>query len=119
MERSGPAWLWLFAGFLAFECLRSTPAPTTKPELGAEASARTLDEISPRELRRLPGIGQARAHAYAQLRWRLGAAPPLDSVHGIGPRIRARAEEALRAGIGWSPSRARALEPEDEVATFP
>lgn len=65
---------------------------------------------SPRELRALPGIGEARAIAIADARWRLppGRSLGLGDITGIGPvtesRVRALLDHArLRAGASSGP----------------
>jgi hypothetical protein len=69
------------------------------PDAGARARAEAeLRMMSPRELRRLPGIGQARARAIARERWRTRATPAvatLERVPGIGPETARQAHQWL------------------------
>jgi DNA uptake protein ComE-like DNA-binding protein len=63
-----------------------------------ETSAVALETSSPRELRRLPGIGEARALEIARERWRLrgsGQALRLESLPGVGPTTSERVARAL------------------------
>lgn len=120
MERALPAWLWLLAGFVALEGARAAaPPPAPRFELGAEPPARSLARLSPRELRRLPGIGQTRALAYARLRWSSPGTPPLEAVRGIGPVIGAAAARALDGGAPAAPSHAEPPELDEDLEAYP
>jgi hypothetical protein len=90
------AWVLLLAGWLGaagtVHALREPVAPAG-PTL-----RRTLDvdDASPRELRRLPGIGATRAAAIAQTRWERGGEMfPLSQIAGIGPKTAERVEAWL------------------------
>ncbi len=80
---------------------RPTQDPSTPQEPRSVTGPSPAEDVDlrrspPRELRRLPGIGPLRAAAIAEWRWQRGGAPfALQEVHGIGPRIEARALRAL------------------------
>jgi hypothetical protein len=106
-----PAWSLLVAGFLfaaatidAFEVREARALDPRRlflatPREGVDRARPAVDDLdrwSPRELRRLPGIGQARALAIARARFDeglRGGVDMLERVPGIGPettrRIRA------------------------------
>jgi hypothetical protein len=125
-EHESPAWGWSLAGFLAVAlALEARPSPERPPPPAAgllepRAEARLeIEDMSARELRRLPGVGEKRALAIAQERWRLrgsGRALVLEDVPGIGTgtasAVRSRLEaldaNALQSGTGVP---ARALLP--------
>lgn len=98
-----PAWLCLFAGWL----LASTQLRQPGPDLhvvAARAPAPLLapsldpDRMPPRDLRRLPGIGERRALAIARARWERGlrgGPEAWDSIPGIGPETIRRIREFL------------------------
>jgi DNA uptake protein ComE-like DNA-binding protein len=91
----GRAWGWLLAGWLL-----ATVRVLVPPLAGDEATLRSrmpgsrasasevpdLARLSPRELRSLPGIGEARAVAIAKASWERGRLEieDLDSVPMIG-----------------------------------
>jgi len=78
------------------------PASERIPE-GFGTLPERLEDWSPRELRRLPGIGETRALAITQARFERGLCTgpeALDPVPGIGPRT----VEAIRA---WLAQRGR------------
>ncbi len=63
-----------------------------------EAGALELESASPRDLRRLPGIGEARALEISRERWRLrgsGESLRLESLPGVGPTTAERVARAL------------------------
>ena len=68
-----PAWAWLLAGLLAALTWREAraPPPPDLPEGAEERWALEPDpaRMAPRELRRLPGLGERRAIAAAQARF--------------------------------------------------
>jgi hypothetical protein len=66
----------------------------------AQTSGLNLERAGPRELRRLPGIGDQRALALARARWQSGAPAvfsDLDAQPGIGPITAGRVAAWLRA----------------------
>ena len=104
-----PAWLCLFAGWL----LASTQLGSRRPhplDLASRipaplraAPSPDPDRMPPRDLRRLPGIGERRALAIARARWDQGlrgGPESWDAIPGIGPetvrRVRAFLEPARR-----------------------
>ena len=104
-----PAWAWLLAGLLAALALRAA-RPARPPPVPPAARARWAPEddparMAPRELRALPGLGERRATAAAEARWRHDpAGPPLlwTDVPGLGEataeRVEAWLAERGRAG---------------------
>ncbi len=86
-----PAWAWLLAGLCASLAWHEARAPEPPP-LPPDALRRwELDadpaRMSPRELRRLPGLGERRAVAAAQARFEHDPAQgplPWTAVPGIG-----------------------------------
>lgn len=84
-----PAWVLTAIGWLA----GSLPLAGERELEGASPAHRDLTRMAPRELRRVPGIGEGHAIAIARARWehRPGSGPLyLDDVHGIGPAIHGR-----------------------------
>jgi hypothetical protein len=110
-ERSGaadglarePAWAWWLAGLLAYVCA-GRPA-WSPPALAAGDLERWAPRDDPRrmavrDLRRLPGVGDRRAAAAAEARWRQradGGALAWSDVPGIGAITAARVEAWQRA----------------------
>lgn len=100
-RRGGPSWIWWLAGLLAYLIAgRPTWAP---PALDPEDVRRWSPRDDPadmtvRDLRRLPALGNRRATAAVEARWR---AAPGDEVRwsdvwGIGEVTEERVVEALR-----------------------
>jgi hypothetical protein len=89
--RRDDAWVLVVVGALAADAVWVSLAPRpTRVVVSAEPSPPPdPSHASPRELRTLPGIGEARAIAIATERWRLepGATRALSEVDGIGPVI--------------------------------
>lgn len=108
--RRSSAW-WAFV--CAFALTRAVTRQA--PEWGSRFDAAVVDlpaspapfeprTAAPRELRRLPGIGESRAIAIARLRWQRGGEPLfLGDVPGIGESTVAEVRAWLEAR-GWSPS---------------
>lgn len=105
-ESLWPGWLWVLVGYLlasSTSAVSRAPFECDERLIPRESSPReprSHRELSVRELRSLPGIGQMRALAIARTRWqaeRAGRAFELESVPGIGPRIAQRMESALAA----------------------
>jgi hypothetical protein len=95
-ERREPAWLLLLAGWLAADTLRLPEAGSGARDVAREAP--DLTRMSPRELRRLPGIGETLAIAIAEARWEHGDRPYpllLTDVPGIGERTAERVRQYL------------------------
>jgi len=110
-----PAWLlflagWLLAGTALDAAGRGDPDARARAPLSGDTSpsdpgtvrgagARLdLERATPRELRRLPGVGQRRAIAIAQERWRRAGESGgmrLRDVSGIGPATERRIHEWL------------------------
>jgi len=83
----------------------ASPGEEVRAPFGAlERPSSDPDRMSPRELRRLPGIGPTRALAIARARWELGLSGGPESwvrLHGIGPETVAAIQRHLdRAGVG-------------------
>ena len=105
--RAEPSWVFAFAGCLVASLeLARAPLEVDAEVIEARipgaspAPARTLDELPPRELRRLPGIGPTRALAIARARWEhglRGAPRAWDVVPGIGAETVHAIESALTA----------------------
>lgn len=112
-RRRDDAWALLLVGALAADALwldalarTERTAVRSSPEHGATGRDRAEVGVpdpasaSPRELRALPGIGEARAIAIAEARWRLppGHSKTLSDLPGIGPvteqRVRALLDHA-------------------------
>jgi hypothetical protein len=111
-RRDEPLWVLLLVGWLATETVldrrRAQPtAATAALEQFSDRPARPdPTRAPPRELRRLPGIGEARALAIARARWERGADGGelrLEDVPGIGP-LTARNVERFLADQGWDPA---------------
>ena len=98
------AWVWLFTGWLVASLRVPVPSIFEDPSaVQARIPQREphglapveLERLSPRELRSLPGIGEARALAIARECWERGhlGVDELDSIPSIGQgtvdRIRA------------------------------
>jgi hypothetical protein len=105
--RRAPLWLLGLCGFLWADTALSLARRAGRWETAAEArrgseeAQPALTEAGPRELRRLPGIGERRALDFARLRWeRSGGELRLSEVPGIGPKT----ERALGAH-GAAPQR--------------
>jgi hypothetical protein len=96
--RAEPAWVLFCIGWLAadagVERWRAHSLERTRAAEVPDAPApRDLSALSPRELRRLPSIGEGRAIAIARARWEHSGRPGpvmLDDVAGIGPATEAR-----------------------------
>ena len=108
--RRSPAWPWACAGMLLFSTALERDGPGADPR-SLEArlpgpappagSAAPLDLLPLRELRRLPGIGPARALAIVRARWELGlrgAPQAWDRVPGVG-------EGTVAGLVEWSETR--------------
>jgi len=93
---SEPAWPFLVAGYLFGAAVIGVPSRIERPatcDVRVPDTARYIDRWSPRELRRLPGIGQARALAIARTRFDEdlhGGVDALERVPGIGPETARR-----------------------------
>lgn len=87
-----PAWAWILAGLMTGILLRELRAPPA-PVLTAAERARWGPDadprrMSPRELRRIPGVGEWRALAAARERWGHDPVKGVlrwSDVPGIGP----------------------------------
>jgi hypothetical protein len=91
-----PAWLLFLAGWLAIDVLR--PSAAGRVMGPARGGPPDLTRMSPRELRRLPGIGETLAIAIAEARWEHGDKPYplfLSDVAGIGERTAERVRQWL------------------------
>lgn len=106
---SEPAWPWLLCGVLGAMLACDLSRPPVEP-LSSGERVRYLAEDdpgtqSPRELQRIPGLGQGRARAVAQVRWaRSGSVPATwEEVPGIGPATAAKVRRWL-ADRGWTGS---------------
>lgn len=105
-----PAWPWALAAALLLATVLERPAPEADPRALEErlsgpppdpAPRPELDRLPLRELRRLPGIGPARALAIVRARWELGlrgAPAAWDRVPGVG-------EGTVEALLAWLESR--------------
>ena len=93
--RGARAWGWLLAGWLLASVRVHVPSlardeVTLRSRLPSgpppEPKGPELARLSPRELRSLPGIGEARAHAIARAAWERGRLEleDLDSIPTIG-----------------------------------
>lgn len=110
MPRNEPLWgLILGAGLLAAALAPRAPAPTPDhaPRTVASLAAGTA-----RELRAVPGLGERRALALVDARWRRsGVDPPLllGDVAGVGPVSEAQVALwlALAAAVSGPPTRPR------------
>jgi hypothetical protein len=110
-RRNRPAaWALLLAGWALsgalLDAVRQREARRSEADAAVLAILRgpveaplDLATASPRELRRLPGIGPRRALAIADLRWERGPGFALQDVNGIGPRIEAGILAALQPGL--------------------
>jgi hypothetical protein len=101
-DRREPAWILLLAGWLAADALRGPAARS--PVAVPVAALPDLARMCPRELRRLPGIGENLAIAIAEARWEHRERPYpllLTDVPGIGERTaeRVRAWLAERGAL--------------------
>ena len=87
-ERREPIWLLFLLGWVAADAARlGLPSSDPPAVVPAEPAVPDLGRMSPRELRRVPGIGERRALAIAQARWEHAGPGPLllGDVPGIGP----------------------------------
>ncbi len=95
LPSGGSAWVWLLAGWLVAAVRVSAPsilgdANAIQSRIPARESPShapvDLARLSPRELRSLPGIGEARALAIARECWERGQldVDELDSIPSIG-----------------------------------
>jgi hypothetical protein len=85
-RRGEPGWVLALVGWLAMET--ALDCSRAREPIAAAAPERAVDwrTSPPRELRKLPGIGVARALAIARMRFERGADGfRLDEVPGIGP----------------------------------
>ncbi len=99
-------------GWLAVALVRDALGPPVArdPLAPAGASERheapRLEDLSPRELRSIPGIGERRAVAIASAAWASGARAPgggplrVEEVHGVGPRSAERIAAWLAGHAG-------------------
>ncbi len=125
VRRDG-AWAWMLVGALAADACwlhARSPSPfAARLDAGVDPGVPNGPpeppdpaRASPRELRALPGIGEARAIAIARERWELrpGHTRALSEVDGIGPvtegGIRALLDHA-RAASGRSDARDSAVD---------
>ena len=111
-EARDPAWPYVLAGWLLAATLLAPPdrepgerLVRARAPFGAlDPPTRDADRMSPRELRRLPAIGPARAQAIARARWEeglRGGPESWDEVPGIGPET---VRSILRSGTTSSAS---------------
>jgi len=125
-RRAEPLWAWAVVGWLAVQTVLArldvlAPGPAARDVAAPSAS---LAEMAPRDLRRLPGIGERRAVDVARARWEFdgGSGPVpapqrdplrLHDVRGIGPVTAERARLWLAEhgapddGLVIAPLRAR------------
>jgi hypothetical protein len=96
--RPQPVWLLALMGWLAADAVAASLFRG-----GIEVAESPLPEISrmsPRQLRRLPGIGEGRAVAIARARWEQGWKPGpllLSDVPGVGPHTQEQVRSWLEA----------------------
>ncbi len=99
--QDGDAALWLVAGAVLAAALLGGSEPDTSTLAAmrgplARAPRIDPDQLAARELRRLPGIGPARALAIVRARWDglRGGPPAWIAIPGIGPATAAAAGAA-------------------------
>jgi len=109
--RDGDAALWLVAGALLAAALLGGAQPdaialAAARGPGARVQRSDPDQLAARELRRLPGIGPARALAIVRARWDglRGGPPAWIAIPGIGPAIAAAAGAAGRVEPSSQPA---------------
>ena len=100
-NHEGDAATWLVAGALLAAALLSGRGPHASTLAadrgpGTRAPRADPDDLAARELRRLPGIGPARALAIVRARWDglRGGPPAWIAIPGIGPATAAAAGAA-------------------------
>ena len=99
-----PTWAWILAGVMAGLLWHET-RPPDPPRVSAEERERWRSDLDParmppRELRRLPGIGERRAIDVSRARWEHDPRDgPLawSDIHGIGEKTEAGVVEWLSA----------------------
>lgn len=97
-ERRNPSWLLILLGWVFASTSLEWVSRRRAPDPGRARGSIDLQRSGARDLRRLPGIGPARAAAIVELRWERGAEGfELQEVRGIGPRTEARVMDALAA----------------------
>ena len=104
---SEPAWVLAAIGWIAGNLPLAPRAEVASVSDAGRPAPHDLTRMAPRELRRVPGIGEGHAIAIARARWEH---PPdagplyLDDVYGIGPAIHDRVRAWLdRAGAARGP----------------
>jgi hypothetical protein len=104
---SEPAWILAAIGWLAGSLPLARRAEVASEPLPAQPVPPDLSRMAPRELRRVPGIGEGHAIAIARARWqhRPGSGPLyIDDVYGIGPATHDRVRAWLdQAGVARAP----------------
>jgi hypothetical protein len=97
VQRPLPLWSLVLAGAVAARAGRVLATTPTHPLGRAQAPPPQVLERGPaRDLRALPGIGDGRARALVEARWRRGPQDPpllLRDLPGLGPAV----EAAVRA----------------------
>ena len=92
-----PAWAFLLAGALLASWLAPRAAPGVQRPAAREVR---LEDATVRELRTVPGLGETRALALVEARWRRAHGDPplfLRDVPGVGP-VSAETARAWLAG---------------------
>jgi len=100
-----PLWSLALCGAIAASAAqRVVCAPRDSPRAGRpRPPPAALSQLSARQLRALPGIGEQRALALVEARWRRAPGDPplyLHDLPGIGPAVESAVRAALAAGLG-------------------
>ncbi|HVS09352.1 MAG TPA: hypothetical protein VMS76_05705 [Planctomycetota bacterium] len=102
-----PAWILAAIGWLAGSLPFAQRGEVAEGTAGVRPAPRDLTKMAPRELRRVPGIGEGHAIAIARARWqhRPGSGYLyIDDVYGIGPATRDRVRAWLdQGGVARAP----------------
>jgi len=121
-RRDEPLWVLLLVGWLSVQTVLDRRRASAVAALSASEQAADRPGVAdpacapPRELRRLPGIGEVRALAIARARWEHSAqagAFRLEDVPGIGPLTARRVERFLEDG-GLAPGGAENSAEDDD-----